>query len=159
MRAACLQWQTAFASGGTSACQALHSCASKQVHYIRPLSPTSDRCTQGRTVVHTRDGTGVEETHETLHGLTESEARTFDADWAARGGGPTASRGITAGHGRSASGVGDEGRGRRNGWLRLPDLHLPHFSGGDGGGGGHGGGGGGHGSAGATSGPRYIDIA
>lgn len=41
---------------------------------------------QGRTTVRTTDATGVEETRETLHGLTKSEAQAFDAEWAKRGG-------------------------------------------------------------------------
>jgi hypothetical protein len=36
--------------------------------------------------VRTTDATGVEETRETLHGLTKSEAQAFDAEWAKRGG-------------------------------------------------------------------------
>jgi hypothetical protein len=41
---------------------------------------------QGRTTVRTTDATGAEETRETLHGLSKSEAQGFDAEWAARGG-------------------------------------------------------------------------
>jgi hypothetical protein len=36
--------------------------------------------------VRTTDATGVEETRETLHGLTKSEAQAFDAEWAQHGG-------------------------------------------------------------------------
>lgn len=39
---------------------------------------------QGRTTVRTRDAAGVEETRETLHGLTQSQAEAFDAEWLAR---------------------------------------------------------------------------
>ena len=95
---------------------------------------------QGRTLLRTRDATGVEETRETLHGLSSSEADDFDAEWAVRGGAPS--------HGGAQQQQRQQqGRRGRPGWMRLPGF------------GGDFGGGGGGGSAGANGGPRRIDIA
>lgn len=98
---------------------------------------------QGRTIVRTRNATGVEETSETLHGLAASEAEQFDREWAERGGG--------------AGGAPAAGQRRRpRGW--LPRLSFGGFGGGGGRGGSDGGGSGGGGSAGNTRGPRSIEI-
>ncbi len=110
---------------------------------MKLLQTPDAHSTQGRTTVRTRDATGVEETSETLHGLTASEAEQFDREWAERGGGAC---------GTPAAG---QRRGTR-GW--LPRLSFGGFGGGGSRGGSDDGGSGGGCSAGNTSGPRTIEI-
>ena len=62
-------------------CWRLQNCASSGCMVDLWRAPA-----QGRTTVRTTDATGVEETRETLHGLTKSEAQVFDDEWAKRGG-------------------------------------------------------------------------